>query len=849
MSGPGEQHGIPTVVNASTASTPPAAAPGSPPPPGGPPPRSPIGDDDGPSGFSGLPRVPGLPKRYRIRRELGSGGYGKVYEAYDRLLGIDVAIKVINRAASHDARQSILGEAKKLARLSAFPGIARLHTAEFFRDPATGERRLYLVMDLVREASSLTRHADERHLDIDQRIDRFIEVCDAVNFLHSLGIVHRDLKPANILVGKSPGTHAEAPHLIDFGIARETGISLDDRRGVEGTLAYMSPEQTRASADLTEASDVYSLGVILYLLLCGRLPYSLDKLTTEEAFRFIRTEPPDFDTSPASSLPNSLQAIIRRAMSKRLVGETGPLDDGGPRYQNAHLLADALRKYRAGEIVEPAPAFVRAANAARRVLARPVLGTAIAIVLAMILADKIAVPIAYTRTGLQSAFERMVIRPFTRFDHVTLVSVNESTVPGETRSVLAEALDRLRSATPRAVVFDYYFKQSPLELGTGPDSVLFIDRTQKLHDAIARASKEFPIVFGVEKWGTAPKMLIEDAELSPTLQQLLAHPPKARVGVLTAKVPREFDPLPYGPWNVPLLVEQSAGSDPLPSLAMEAVAAALQPDHLPKYDFDFSAESATVSFYPVVDGVVPSRIVDPGRSFTLQCSRLERDRGLAFSVGTPGTRSNDAQLLKLILPLPAPTVVSAATVPVASLLAGLPAAIKACESRILVFVNADEPHAMTPWATPPKDHPGPRLLAARPPPWVTPDAPDNSRPKWQAQAVAIEALMSRRIIKYPTQSQELLIMALGGLLGWLLVLPIARRYAWWPKWWIAARVSLQALALAAVVAISVWLAWAYFYVFNPLIPLFAALVGALLGLFVGEARRYPVTLNAKKAPV
>lgn len=832
MSPGGDQGGIPTVVNASTGSEAPPHSPGVPP-------MSPPGDGGGASVGDGSPQVPGLPRRYRIRRKIDCGGYGCVYEAHDRLLRIDVAIKVINRAAGAlggssgaGTRRAILSEAQKLARVGAFPGIVRLHTAEFFRDPGTGDRRLYLVMDLVREGKGLVRYAEEKNLDREQRIDLFIRVCDAVHFLHQIGIVHRDLKPANILIGRSAGESEDRPHIIDFGIARQTGVAVDERRGVEGTLAYMSPEQTKANANLTPASDVYSLGVILYLLLCGRLPYSVDKLILDEAFRLIRTERPDLDSSPARHLPDDLRAILMRSMNKTTPGQTGSLDDGDPRYADAGCLAAALRRYRRGEPVGPLPWPVGATRWVRRGLARPLVGLVAAMVLSFLVADKVVAPLAYRWTPLSAWFQSKVVKPVERLDDVVVVSVdrNRVTLPdtdgtGGMRSVLADVVTKVAGSLPRAIVLDLYFREDPRVGGAwaqGPmgsaEREALDRRTRLLRSALRGASdagggrRRIPMLVGTERWDLDDSGRLRPMALTPMLEELTRErPPVVRVGEVAAYVTTKENP--KADWKLPLLVEQ-AEHNCLPSLSLQAVAAALQPDHLPKYTIEAESDTVIVDFFPAAtDPQAVVMKIDPALRRAFRVTQVLREQGEATTVGTSDAKSADKHTAWLVVLHPDPRVIAVATVSASDILAGDTRALERCRDKIVLIVDAEETSELTPLG--------------------------DKRPRWHSHALAIQSML-RGSIKYPSANEEVLITLAGGLLGWFVVRPIGRRYSWWPRWWVAARWGVWALAALVVVVAAAWLARASSYVITPAIPLGAALVAGAVGLVAGEARRRPL---------
>lgn len=206
---------------------------------------------------------------YRLLWRIGSGGMGTVYRARreDEHYEQDVAIKILrSNLASTQAFHHFVAERQILARLE-HPNIARLYDGG-----STDDGRPYLVMELV-EGLPVDRYCDHHRLTIDQRLALFQKICAAVQYAHQSLLVHRDLKPGNILV-----TAEGEPKLLDFGIAKQLAPGADDtllktRTGLQLlTPRYASPEQLGGHG-ITTASDVYSLGVLLYELLAGRSPY------------------------------------------------------------------------------------------------------------------------------------------------------------------------------------------------------------------------------------------------------------------------------------------------------------------------------------------------------------------------------------------------------------------------------------------------------------------------------------------------------------------------------------------------------------------------------------------------
>jgi serine/threonine protein kinase len=228
---------------------------------------------------------------YRLDHMLGSGGMGQVWLAtrVDGLYEGQVAIKTLHQRGLHvGARERFAREGQLLAKL-AHPHIARLLDAG-----VTADGLLYLVLEYV-DGERLDRWCDQQRLPIDARLRLFLDVCAAVAHAHSHLIVHRDLKPSNILVSRQGEVK-----LLDFGIAKlleneaESSAREADLTQIGGRLLtpeFASPEQIRGEA-ITTASDVYSLGVLLFGLLCGRRPYGASRSTSSQIeLMALETEP------------------------------------------------------------------------------------------------------------------------------------------------------------------------------------------------------------------------------------------------------------------------------------------------------------------------------------------------------------------------------------------------------------------------------------------------------------------------------------------------------------------------------------------------------------------------------
>lgn len=217
----------------------------------------------------GVWRDPERVAGYRIIRRLGAGGMGVVYEAEQERPARRVALKLLRaeRLTESGVRRMEF-EGEVLGRL-AHPGIATVYEAGVCEQG--GVARPFVAMELV-EGVSVTEFVQQTGMEVRDTLALFAEICDAAHHAHQRGVIHRDLKPANILV-----TGDGCPKIVDFGIARDVGVGAD--AGVThtgqllGTLAYMAPERLSGGAPSDARGDLYSLGVVLFELLAGRLPH------------------------------------------------------------------------------------------------------------------------------------------------------------------------------------------------------------------------------------------------------------------------------------------------------------------------------------------------------------------------------------------------------------------------------------------------------------------------------------------------------------------------------------------------------------------------------------------------
>jgi serine/threonine protein kinase len=299
------------------------------------------------------PSVRWLPEtigRYRVLRMVGEGGMGSVYEAEQDHPRRAVALKVIRPGlTSPELLRRFERESQALGRLQ-HPGIAQIYEAGT-ADTGFGPQP-YFAMEFIL-GQTLKEHVTAHQLQTRQRLELVARICDAVQHAHERGLIHRDLKPGNILVDPTG-----QPKILDFGVARLTdghaqATQQTDVGQLVGTLAYMSPEQVLGDPlELDTRSDVYALGVILYELLAGRLPYTTSN-RLHEAVQAIREEDPRRLSSISRNYRGDIETIVAKTLEKdkahrpigkrRLsIAEVRPASQGGGRWSGGGIRSACL---------------------------------------------------------------------------------------------------------------------------------------------------------------------------------------------------------------------------------------------------------------------------------------------------------------------------------------------------------------------------------------------------------------------------------------------------------------------------------------------------------------------------
>ncbi|WP_437281381.1 serine/threonine-protein kinase [Sorangium sp. So ce375] len=288
-----------------------------------------------------LPAGTLVDQKYVVERVLGEGGMGVVYLARDVHTGLHVVLKAVRQELGHrpDVRARTLAEGRALAQID-HPNVVHLKAVVAERDD------LWLVMQYIDGESleqALARYAEERRLmPLPEALSIFRQIASGIAAAHREGVIHRDLKPANVLIRKKDGV----AKVTDFGIAKAEADALAGRgltKGIIGSLYYMSPEQVLGRRELDKRVDIYALGVVLYEMLVGRVPF--DAESDIEIMRQHAEEPLPRVSAVRHDVPPALDAFLQKACAK----------DRADRFASCEEMVAAL-----DAIAHPAPAATSA---------------------------------------------------------------------------------------------------------------------------------------------------------------------------------------------------------------------------------------------------------------------------------------------------------------------------------------------------------------------------------------------------------------------------------------------------------------------------------------------------------
>lgn len=547
---------------------------------------------DQPAAGGGESSTPRRIGPFRISRVIASGGMGTVYEAVRERPQQTVAIKLLKHGiGSERQRRRFDAESEFLASLH-HPNIAQLYDVGIYDDDSGPMP--YFVMEYIESARSIARYAMEESLPVRERIELFVDVCDAIEHGHGKGVLHRDLKPDNILVDAQGQVK-----VIDFGVARAIADDDGDSRHTStgqlvGTVHYMSPEQVEAdSSKLDERSDVYSLGVVLYELLTGRLPYVIKGNTLMAAARTIRDAAPIRPSRFVPALKGDLEAILLKALSKARDN----------RYDSVQQFKQDLQHYLNNEPIttrHTGSLYLVRHNTERFMLRHPVAAVVLTVLIAAAAAEFIGVPLLYKWTGAQRAYLTWLggvswLQPDVEsLEHVRVVQITDRTV--ELLPELREAanapevnaedwksmrvlhgafMSRLAETGVRVVAWDLRF----------PDATPYDERFVAGLQALEQ--RDIPVVIAVPTWGV-------DQHGYPIMSAEIR--PHCTWGCTSAF----FDAA--GPWEIDLILYRDSVQT-YSSFALRTAASYWNPEAPFQASFDPNSDTAArVDYFQPMEG-------------------------------------------------------------------------------------------------------------------------------------------------------------------------------------------------------------------------------------------------------
>jgi hypothetical protein len=533
--------------------------------------------------------VPAVIGSYVIGSRMATGGMGDIYHAEHPQLRMPVAVKVmkVSFRAPADVRR-FEHEYQSLARMQ-HPGIARVFDAGTYE--VNGEIRPYFVMEYIPGSKTLTGYAEANNLSVNERLRLFIEICRAVDHANDRGVIHRDLKPSNILVDADGRCR-----LIDFGVAAD--LATPDTIGRPGqrlgTYAYMPPEMIEADPlAIDRRSDVYTLGVLLFELLTGSLPYAVRDKPPYEVARLICHQPPDHLEEYDESLPKELDDIIQCALRKERRG----------RFDSAGKFAQELERFVEHSIVEDGTGNFTVPKHMPGwrgwVSDQYIAALAISAVLTVLFTFVVVAFTVYRATYVGQWYEgvlmgqitprAMVAKPptpvvsmFGRMPLEMAAAANDLGVTGVSltdnkswRRIYAALLDALREAKAAVVVFDIQFSNA------------YDDHDAPFAEALKRARDTgLPVIVGARVWDHT-----SDAEwvCSPNLSPYVYI--GGTTGIYTPEVP----------WLTDLAVFPSDHRGARPSISMLAYAAYQFPSATMDIELDELTGRIGLSYYKLTE--------------------------------------------------------------------------------------------------------------------------------------------------------------------------------------------------------------------------------------------------------
>ncbi|MFO0838893.1 MAG: protein kinase [Phycisphaerae bacterium] len=709
---------------------------------------------------------------YRILREVHRGGQGVVYEAHASRLNRRVAIKVTRGGpfAGPQERVRFEREMQILAQLN-HPNIVTIH------DGGIAAGHDYFVMDYI-AGQTLDEHvahvaAQNNAIGAESGRSRaariaalLATICRAVAEAHRRGIVHRDLKPSNIRVDE-----AGTAFVLDFGLAKMTTAASPEQTTTRpmtqtgeflGSLPWASPEQVSGAAAVDARSDVYSLGVVLYQALAGRLPYEIGP-DVRSAIANIQTAEPRPLRKTVPDVSQDLETIVLTCLKK----------EPARRYADASKLADDLKRCLDGEPIAARrdSSIYLASRRIRNLLTRhPIAMTVLTIAAAVFVAQLLVAPLVFEWTNLDGWYECALVSnirtlpPGGEWNHVRVIAMQDQTdmqaladslgldppAPGARspmRRVHGRLMKRLAEIQPRAVVWDVWFAEP------GDFDADLVDGVRALRDA------GVPVIFSAGSWR-------QDDQGRPHLSPALL--PVARWGSINVQTGGATG------WALELIFRRG-DVDVRTSIALEAVAACAMPGEQSEFAID-DDHSAVQIRYRHSGGVSSQARVWLPREDRVGLSTLDRSRAVQYALNpATGEPERDVEIDDVIgyylVAIPTDAVLQSATIPYEDVFSpDLSELRRKLRGRVALVGGTSG-----------------GLDRSR-----YPDGRDMYR--CYAQATGIEALLADRpvrMLRDPTPTYVLLIIS--AVLGWLVSAVVRKRFLWG----LALVVALAVAALAA----------------------------------------------------
>jgi eukaryotic-like serine/threonine-protein kinase len=446
---------------------------------------------------------------YRLLQKIGEGGMGEVWLAEQREpVRRRVALKLVK--AGMDTREVIgrFESERQALALMEHPAIAKVYDAG-----STPQGAPYFVMEYV-AGVPITEYCDSHRLNITERLELFMDVCEGVRHAHQKAIIHRDLKPSNILITELDGR--AAPKIIDFGVAKALGQKLTEHTmftrvgALVGTPEYMSPEQALSSGeDVDTRTDVYSLGIIFYELLAGVPPIELRKVALDEYLRRLREEdPPKPSTKIRTQDPATSSELARRrhtepvALLRQIGGDLDSIalkaleKDRSRRYGAASDFAADIARYLKHEAVLAVPPSV--AYRARKFARRHRWGLVMACAFVVVLGAAAAISIRQRIRANREAAVAEAVSNFLRNDVLAQASASTQASPStkpdpdlKVRTALDRAAARISGKFDKQPEVEAAIRetigQTYLDLGLYPEARTQLERALELRQKLEGA--------------------------------------------------------------------------------------------------------------------------------------------------------------------------------------------------------------------------------------------------------------------------------------------------------------------------------------------------------------------------